>query len=64
MTTHEKKSGSGAKICQKAQGGLGSTPAWVKTSIHQKKMTTHEKRKIGPVKNHRHSLCTLKKQAN
>jgi len=35
-------SGIGATICQ-AQGDPGSTPAWVKTSIHQKKMTTHEK---------------------
>jgi len=64
MTTHEKLSGIGAKICQKDQGGPGSTPARAKTSIHQKKMTTHEKRKIHSVKNHRHSLFTLKKQVN
>jgi len=36
------QSGIGATICQ-AQGGLGLTPARVKTSTHQKKMTTHEK---------------------
>jgi len=38
------QSGIGTTICQaKAQGGPGLTPAQVKkTSIHQKKMTTHE----------------------
>jgi len=38
------QSGIGATICQaQTQEGPGLTPAQVKTSIHQKKMTTHEK---------------------
>jgi len=54
----QRQSGIGAKICKaQAQGGLGSTPARVKTSIH------HEK-KNSFCQNHRHSLCTLKKQVN
>jgi len=36
------QSGIGATICQ-AQGGPSLTPARVKTSIHQKNMTNHEK---------------------